>query len=100
MRAGATLPSLPETQLLTSRGLIEIKTSDGGAAAYLDGVLIYPRDAQAKGQGQALLPDKATDDGKPEVGIAGSPQKLSIQGVWPTGGLLPEVAVLVAGDAP
>ncbi len=99
VRAGATLPSLPETQLLTSRGLIEIKTRDGGAAAYLDGVLIYPRDAQAKGQGQALLPDKATDDGKPEVGIAGSPQKLSIQAVWPTGGLLPEVAVLVAGDA-
>lgn len=97
VRAGATLPSLPETQLLTSRGLIEIKTSEEGAAAYLDGVLIYPRDVQAKGQ--ALLPDKATDDAKPEVGIVGSPQKLSIQAVWPAGGLLPEVAVLVAGEA-
>ncbi|MCE2890446.1 MAG: hypothetical protein ACK51R_15050 [Hyphomonadaceae bacterium] len=99
VRAGATLPSLSETQLLTPRGLIEIKTNEGAAAAYLDGVLIYPRDVQAKGQGQALLPDKATGDAKSEVGTVGSPQKLSIQAVWPAGGLLPEVAALVASEA-
>lgn len=98
VRAGASLPSLPETQLLTSRGLVEIKTVEGGAAAYLDGILIYPREAQAKGQDQALLPDKAEGDTKSENGIAGSPQKLSIQAVWPSGGLLPDLAVLVAGD--
>jgi len=97
VRAGAALPSLAETQLLTSRGLLEIKASDGGAAAYLDGVLIYPRAAQSKGE--VLLPVKAGIDAKAEVIVVGAPQKLSIQGVWPAGGLLPEVAVLVAAEA-
>ena len=97
VRAGAALPSLAETQLLTSRGLLEIKAADGGAAAYLDGVLIYPRAGQSKGDD--LLPEKAGSDAKAEVMVAGTPQKLSIQGVWPTGGLVPEVAVLVAAEA-
>ena len=97
VRAGAALPSLAKTQLLTSRGLLEIKASDGGAAAYLDGVLIYPRAAQSKGE--VLLPVKAGIDAKAEVIVVGAPQKLSIQGVWPGGGLLPEVAVLVAAEA-
>ncbi len=97
VRAGAALPSLADTQLLTPRGLLEIKASDGGAAAYLDGVLIYPRAAQS--QGEELLPEKAGLDAKAEVRIAGAPQKLSIQGVWPEGGLLPEVVVLVAAEA-
>ena len=97
VRAGAALPSLADTQLLTSRGLLEIKTADGAAAAYLDGVLIYPRAAQSNGED--LLPVKAGLDGKADAMIAGAPQKLSIQGVWPAGGLLPEVAVLVAAQA-
>lgn len=101
VRAGATMPSLSETQLLTSRGLIEIKTAEGGAAAYLDGVLIYPREAQAqaKGQGEALLPEKAEGDAKAEVSVPPSPKKLSIQAVWPAGGQLAEVAVLAAEEA-
>ena len=97
VRAGAALPSLADTQLLTSRGLLEVKVADGGAAAYLDGVLIYPRAAQLKGED--LLPEKAGSDANAEVMAAGAPQKLSIQGVWPAGGLLPEVAVLVAAEA-
>jgi len=97
VRAGAALPSLADTQLLTSRGLLEIKAADGGAAAYLDGVLIYPRAAQSNGED--LLPEKTGSDAKAEVTVAGTPQKLSIQGVWPAGGLLPEVAVLVAAEA-
>jgi len=99
VRAGAALPSLADTQLLTSRGLLEIKAADGGAAAYLDGVLIYPRAAQLKGDDKDLLPEKAGLDAKAEVLVAGARQRLSIQGVWPTGGLLPEVAVLVAAEA-
>jgi len=99
VRAGATMPSLSETQLLTSGGLIEIKTAEGGAAAYFDGVLIYPREAEAKGQGEALLPENAEGDAKAEVSIAPSPKKLSIQAVWPAGGQLAEVAVLVAEEA-
>lgn len=98
VKAGASLPSLPETQLLTARGLIEVKTEDGGSAAYLDGVLIYPRPLQAKGQGDALLPETAALESQKQVPTAGWPQKLSIQAVWPNSGLLPEVAVLVAGD--
>jgi hypothetical protein len=97
VRAGAALPSLADTQLLTSRGLLELKVADGGAAAYLDGVLIYPRAVQSNGED--LLPVKAGLDGKADAMIAGAPQKLSIQGVWPAGGLLPEVAVLVAAQA-
>ena len=97
VRAGAALPSLADTQLLTSRGLLEIKAADGGAAAYLDGVLIYPRAAQLKEED--LLSEKAGSDANAEVVAAGAPQKLSIQGVWPAGGLLPEVAVLVAAEA-
>ncbi len=97
VRAGAALPSLEDTQLLTSRGLLEVKAADGGAAAYLDGVLVYPRAAQLKGED--LLPEKAGSDANAEVMAAGAPQKLSIQGVWPAGGLLPEVAVLVAAEA-
>lgn len=96
VRAGAALPSLADTQLLTSRGLLEVKAADGGAAAYLDGVLIYPRAAQSK-DGD-LLPEKPGLDANAEVMAAGAPQKLSIQGVWPAGGLLPEVAVLVASE--
>ena len=97
VRAGAALPSLADTQLLTSRGLLEIKAADGGAAAYLDGVLIYPRAAQSKGED--LLPVKAGIDAKAEVIVVGAPLKLSIQGVWPAGGLLTEVAVLVAAES-
>ncbi|CAN1496355.1 hypothetical protein MCEMIH15_00355 [Caulobacteraceae bacterium] len=97
VRAGAALPSLEDTQLLTSRGLLEVKAADGGAAAYLDGVLVYPRAAQLKGED--LLPEMAGSDANAEVMAAGAPQKLSIQGVWPAGGLLPEVAVLVAAEA-
>jgi hypothetical protein len=97
VRAGAAVPSLPDTQRLTSRGLLEIKAADGGAAAYLDGVLIYPRAAQSKGED--LLSEKAGLDSKAGVMVAGAPQKLAIQGVWPLGGLLPEVAVLVAAEA-
>ena len=99
VRAGAALPRLSETQLLTSRGLIEIRTADGGAAAYLDGVLIFPRAAPAKSQAEALLPEMAGAAGKSEVGAGGVPQRLSIQAVWPAAGLLPEVAVLVAAEA-
>lgn len=98
VRAGASLPALPETQLLTGRGLIEIKSVDGGSAAYLDGVLIYPRQSETKGQGDALLPDKTEAEVQKPAGTLGWPQKLSIQAVWPATGLLPEVAVLVAGD--
>ncbi len=97
VHAGGTLPSLADTQLLTPRGLLEIKASNGGAAAYLDGELIYPRAAQSKGE--ELLPEKAGLDAKAEVRIVGAPQKLSIQGVWPAGGSLPEMAVLVAAEA-
>jgi hypothetical protein len=97
VRAGAALPSLPDTQLLTSRGLLEIKAAEGTAAAYLDGVLIYPRAARSKGED--LLPEKAGLDAKAEVLVAGAPQKLSIQGVWPSDGLMPEVAILVAAEA-
>jgi len=99
VRAGAALPSLGDTQLLTPRGLLEIKAADGGAAAYLDGVLIYPRVAQAEGQSDAFLPEKEALTVRDDVMVAGAPQKLSIQGVWPAGGLLPEVAVLVAAEA-
>lgn len=99
VRAGAALPSLSQTQLLTSRGLIEIKTADAGVAAYLDGVLIFPRSAPAGGQGVSLFPEGADEAGKVDVGAAGGPQELSIQAMWPAGGLLPEVAVLVAAEA-
>ena len=99
VRAGATLPDLSETQLLTSLGLIEIRTIDARAAAYLDGVLIYPREAVVKGKGEALLPDRAGGDGKVELEAATAPRSLSIQAVWPAGGRLPEAAVLVAGGA-
>lgn len=98
VRAGASMPVLPETQLLTARGLLEIKTSDGGAAAYLDGVLIYPRDAHAKGQAEVLVPEKIEDVTPKQPAAMAWPQKISIQGVWPTAGVLPELAVLVAGD--
>jgi len=97
VRAGAALPSLADTQLLTSRGLLEIKTADGRAEAYLDGVLIYHRAAQSKGLG--LVPGQAGLAAKDEGMVAGAPQKLTIQGVWPAGGLLAEVAVLVASEA-
>lgn len=99
VRAGATLPNLSETQLLTSRGLIEIKVADGGAAAYLDNVLIYPRGAQARDEGEALLAEKSGGDVKGEMGAEKAPHSLSIQARWPAGGQLPEVAVLVAGEA-
>lgn len=95
VKFGVSAPSLAQGQLLTSKGVFEIRANEKGAVALIDGKQVFPYHDEEEGLKIALDPN----DKKEELNFEGAPQVLQLAGIEPNGAILKERIVLIAHDA-
>lgn len=87
-------PTLPEGQLLTRRGVFEVRPEGGTVSAWLDGTRVWPAlPSPAQASPPAASPPGAAPSTAPNLAQAAS---LAVQSALPEAGLYRERLVLVA----
>ncbi len=95
VKFGVSAPSLAHGQLLTPKGVFEIRANEKGAIALIDGKQVFPYFDENEGEKIALNNDKKNED----LNFEGAPQVLQVAGIEPNSAILKERIILIAHDA-
>lgn len=95
VKFGVSAPTLAQGQLLTPKGIFEIRANEKGAVALIDGKQVFPYHEEAEEKQIGFNPNPKPE----ELNFEGAPQVLRLAGIEPSSAILKERIILVAHDA-